>query len=143
MPQAFNTCVKNGGKVRTVKPNKDTYIHVCYLNGKSYRGEVKHIKKKTDYRRKIDRRMHDYGEIDERKKTIRVNPRKGDFLNTVIHEEMHRVYPDLSERQIRKKTARKESKMSVGQMINLLSKYKRGRKEIRKHYALRKKQGLD
>ena len=47
MPKAFRECVKKGGKVRTVKPNKNQYMHVCYWNGKSYPGEVKTIKFKT------------------------------------------------------------------------------------------------
>lgn len=42
MPEAFDNCVKQGGKVRTIKPNAGTYQHVCILNGKTYAGEVKH-----------------------------------------------------------------------------------------------------
>lgn len=45
MPEAFNKCVENGGKVITKIIGKDKYIHICYLNGKSYAGEVK--KKKS------------------------------------------------------------------------------------------------
>jgi len=44
MPKAFDACVKSGGRVRTITPKKGTYIHVCFLNGKSYHGEVKHTK---------------------------------------------------------------------------------------------------
>lgn len=42
MPAAFTNCVKKGGKVRTVTVNKKkgTYMRVCYLNNKSYPGEV-------------------------------------------------------------------------------------------------------
>ena len=41
MPRDFERCVKNGGRVRrkTLKDNK--YINICFLNGKSYAGEVK------------------------------------------------------------------------------------------------------
>lgn len=45
MPKEFENCVKNGGKVITKKVNANQYIHVCYLNGKSYSGEVKDYKK--------------------------------------------------------------------------------------------------
>ena len=45
MPAAFERCVKNGGRVRTIKPRADVYIKVCFINGKSYRGEVHHKKK--------------------------------------------------------------------------------------------------
>ena len=41
MPKAFTDCVKNGGKVRTKKLSGGRYIHVCFLNGKSYAGEVR------------------------------------------------------------------------------------------------------
>ena len=41
-PQAFDKCVKDGGRVRTLKVGKGKYMHVCYdKNGKSHAGEVK------------------------------------------------------------------------------------------------------
>jgi len=47
MPQAFDDCVKNGGKVRTKKISGGRYMHICFLNGKSYAGEVKTAKTTT------------------------------------------------------------------------------------------------
>lgn len=49
MPQAFLDCVKRGGKVRTqvINKKKGTYMHICYIDGKSYPGEVKTKKKKA------------------------------------------------------------------------------------------------
>ena len=44
MPKPFLDCVKKGGKVRTKKLSDGRYIKICYLNGKSYAGEV-HVKK--------------------------------------------------------------------------------------------------
>ena len=44
MPKAFDNCVKNGGRIKTIKPRSDVYIKVCWLNGKSYPGEVHHNK---------------------------------------------------------------------------------------------------
>lgn len=41
MPVEFDNCVKNGGKVRTKELSGDRYMHICFLNGKSYAGEVK------------------------------------------------------------------------------------------------------
>jgi len=48
MPADFNECVSKGGRVRTVSgPNKkfglskDQYVHFCFKDGKSHRGEVK------------------------------------------------------------------------------------------------------
>jgi hypothetical protein len=40
MPKDFNECVRKGGRVRTKKLSGNRYIHICYLNGKSYAGEV-------------------------------------------------------------------------------------------------------
>ncbi len=45
MPKDFLNCIKNGGKVRTIKPSPGKYLHICYINGKSYPGEVKETKK--------------------------------------------------------------------------------------------------
>lgn len=48
MPAAFEKCVKQGGRVRTISgPNKkaglkkDEFVHICFKGGKSFRGEVK------------------------------------------------------------------------------------------------------
>lgn len=45
MPAGFDNCVRNGGRVRTMKMSGDRFVHVCFLNGKSYRGYVKKKKK--------------------------------------------------------------------------------------------------
>jgi len=41
MPKPFEDCIKNGGKTRTKKLKNGKYMKICYLNGKSYPGEVK------------------------------------------------------------------------------------------------------
>jgi hypothetical protein len=41
MPAAFENCRKGGGKVRTITLKGGKYMHICILNGKSYKGEVK------------------------------------------------------------------------------------------------------
>jgi hypothetical protein len=45
MPAEFDKCIKDGGKVITKKVNSKQYMHVCFINGKSYAGEVKDYKK--------------------------------------------------------------------------------------------------
>jgi len=46
MPADFIKCVKEGGRVRTVKVGKMKYMRVCYdKKGKSHAGEVKTKKK--------------------------------------------------------------------------------------------------
>jgi hypothetical protein len=41
MPADFDKCVADGGRVRTKKLSGKKYMHVCFINGKSYAGEVK------------------------------------------------------------------------------------------------------
>ena len=53
MPAGFNKCVKNGGRVRTKKLSGNRYMHICFLNGKSYAGEIKtKLKKKSKIAKK-------------------------------------------------------------------------------------------
>jgi len=78
----------------------------------------------TAYQRLVDRAMHDYGETDFDKKRIRVNPRKGDLINTIIHEELHVKYPDKSEKWIREKSKKKETTLTMADAVKLLKKYK-------------------
>ena len=49
MPQAFDECVKAGGRIRTIKPKGEgskTYLHICYPKGGGppVSGEVKESK---------------------------------------------------------------------------------------------------
>lgn len=45
MPQEFDACVNNGGKVRTMSIKGGRYMHICIAkDGKTYRGEVKEKK---------------------------------------------------------------------------------------------------
>ena len=47
MPADFDTCVKEGGRVKTKKLSGGRYIHICYdKNGNSHAGEVKKRKSK-------------------------------------------------------------------------------------------------
>ena len=44
-PQAFDKCVREKGRVRTIKIKGGRYMHVCYdKSGKSHAGEVKEKK---------------------------------------------------------------------------------------------------
>jgi hypothetical protein len=46
MPADFERCVAKGGRVRTKKLSKNRYMRICFLDKKSYAGEVKKKKKK-------------------------------------------------------------------------------------------------
>jgi len=47
MPADFDKCVKEGGRVRTMKVKGGRYMHICFdKQGKSHAGEVKTKKEK-------------------------------------------------------------------------------------------------
>lgn len=77
------------------------------------------------YTYKVDRKMKDYGEIDEKKRKIRINPKKREVVNSAIHEDLHKKHPNKTEEEIKKKAKKKESNMSISQIIKTLGKYKR------------------
>ena len=74
--------------------------------------------------------MRSDGEIDFEKKVIRVNKpgskkHKGGIIDTVVHEDMHRLHPRMSEKVVRKKTATKIERMSSKSKTKQYSKLKR------------------
>ena len=48
MPKKFDACVRAGGRVRTLKPNSRSLIHVCYPRGggKAVHGNTHHLDSK-------------------------------------------------------------------------------------------------
>jgi len=47
MPADFDRCVKEGGRVRTIKLKGNRYMHVCYdKKGDAHPGHIKTKKKK-------------------------------------------------------------------------------------------------
>jgi len=47
MPEDFEKCRAEGGKIRTKSLGKGRYMHICFKDGKSFAGEVKHKLEKT------------------------------------------------------------------------------------------------
>jgi acetyl-CoA carboxylase alpha subunit len=78
--------------------------------------------------------MRDYGEIDYHRKRIRVNKKESrkygkkhktaGILDSIVHEEMHRTHPKMTEKTVRKKTKRKIKKMSKRVKKKHYSRYK-------------------
>ncbi len=91
------------------------------------------------WKRKVDRALTYYGEVDYQKKVIRVNPAKGDLINTIIHEELHRRYPEKSEIWVRQESRKRESRLTIGEMISLLKRYQRCNFCCRRHTLRDKK----
>lgn len=46
MPEAFDRCIRRGGRVKTITPKEGIYIHICYPKGggSPVHGEVRHTK---------------------------------------------------------------------------------------------------
>ena len=53
MPADFLKCVADGGRVRTETLPHGKYVRICYIGGKSYRGEVKTKKRKGNPARAV------------------------------------------------------------------------------------------
>lgn len=75
------------------------------------------------YAYKEDKNMHAFGDIDYEKKIIRINPTKGDLVNTILHEEMHRKHPDRPHRTLKKKVKKKIARMDVKAQMKVLKKF--------------------
>ncbi len=71
--------------------------------------------------RVIDRNLKSFGQIDYTKQTMKLNPAKGDMVNTIIHEDLHAKYPKKSEEWVRKRAKKEEGKLSITQAQHLLT----------------------
>ena len=80
---------------------------------------------KGSIKRKVDSSLPYYGEAKIAQRTIVVNPKKGQLVNTIIHEELHHKHPNKTEKEIRKMANREEKQMGPKEQIELLKKYLR------------------
>jgi len=67
--------------------------------------------------------MRTFGDINYEKKKIRINPKKGDVIDSIIHENLHKTYPNMTEKQIKNKAAQKNKELSLRKKIQLLKEY--------------------
>lgn len=90
-------------------------------------------KKQKKWKRIVDNKMRDYGEIDDVKKVIRIRKKpfktghwkKDEVMDTVVHEEMHKNHPKMHEKTIDKKTKKMLKKLSADYKRKILSRYKK------------------
>ena len=75
-------------------------------------------------------KMRAMGDIDYEKKLIRINKAKaratekqGEILNTIVHEEMHRLHPKMWEKTIKKETKTKIRSMSQKEKNKQYNRY--------------------
>lgn len=80
---------------------------------------------KKAFTRTVNRGMKYFGDIDYAKRRIRVNPSKGDLLNTIMHEEIHSKHPGKKEKTVRKEAGVAERKLTIDSAISNLLKFKR------------------
>lgn len=94
------------------------------------------VKKKWKY--KIDNKLRGaFGETDLDNKVIRVNAKKhkkkgynipkkdNSVINTMVHEDLHKKHPRMTEKMVRKLTRTKLATMGPAQKARLRSKFKR------------------
>ena len=75
-----------------------------------------------NYKTVVDRKLPYYGEADFEKKLLKVNPKKGEVVNTVIHEKLHMAHPKMSEKAVRRKAEIMEKKTSLAKQAKMLTK---------------------
>lgn len=93
--------------------------------------------RKDGYKRMIDNKSRDYGQVSYSPKMIRVNMKKSSRVpfrkktgvegqaDTIYHEEMHAKHPNMKERTVRKKTRLAMDKMPVAKKKKLVARYKK------------------
>ena len=74
----------------------------------------------SDFSVEEDRKLPVYGRTDYDARMIKINPRKGDVVNTIIHEKLHADYPDMPHDEVYRRAGEIESKMNLKQMGDLL-----------------------
>ena len=102
----FRVVTRGGKKIRLAfAPGTNEVIETKVIGKKN--------KKTKGFTRKIDTKMKSFGDIDLEKKIIRVNPHKGELINTILEEEEHRKNPNLTEKVAKKKAFNKEKKLTI------------------------------
>ena len=79
--------------------------------------------RRRQWRRRLKKRIRSAGDIDYKEKEIQINPNKGNVVNSILHEEVHKQYPNLTEKATRKKARAKEKKLTTPKARKLVKKY--------------------
>ena len=88
------------------------------------------MKKQKKWKRIVDNKMRGHGDIDDEKRIIRINKSKeknkkrGEILDSIIHESNHAKYPKMTEKQIEKKTKEDIKRMTKKQKQKAYSLFK-------------------
>lgn len=83
------------------------------------------------YKIKVNNKLKVFGMTDPKKKMIQINKkkaksskRKGELLNTVVHEKIHAKHPKMKEKQVIMKTMKVMKKMTKKQKSKVYKKLK-------------------
>lgn len=107
------------------KKDRKQAIAIAYSMAGKAKKSVKH------YKKVVDNKMRDFGETDLAKGVIKINKSKkknkkrGDIIDTIVHEENHVKHPKMHERNIRKKTKTDLKRMKATVKKKLYSSYKK------------------
>ncbi len=110
------------GRTFTSKQVKMYYATNGFTKDKS-----KFIHKKE---RKVDNKMRDFGDFDEKTGIIRINKkmakksgRKGELIDSIVHEEYHKKKPKATEKATRKSTKRIVKSLTQKAKAKLYARY--------------------
>lgn len=79
-------------------------------------------KELNDWKIKEDKKHGYFGTTDYRKRTITLNPKRGDLVDTIIHENLHKAHPDWEEKKVINEAKKREKNLSIRQVRDLLNK---------------------
>jgi len=109
---------------------KGAKMHEAFAHGfkptrkkETANGWLKKKMKKDSWKKGVDNKMRSFGDIDYGKKKIRINPKKGDVIDSILHEEAHKKFPNKTEKQIKRIALKKNKEMSLRQKVAKLKEY--------------------
>ncbi len=76
--------------------------------------------KKSEPTYEINSNMKNYGDHNAETDHIRINPKKGDVVNTIIHERLHHDFPNMAHDKVYENASKIESKMSLPEMAGAM-----------------------
>lgn len=88
-------------------------------NPEAYCGSIMHAVEDVKPRYEMNDHMQAYGRTHSDGK-VEINPKKGDVVNTIIHEELHNADWDMPHNQVYANAKKIESQMSLPEQAGLL-----------------------
>jgi len=86
------------------------------------------------YKHIVDNKIDCFGEIDEKKKIVKINKKmnkkgkRGELINSILHEELHLLHPRMKEKGIKALTIKIVDRLSRQEKIKYYNLYNRPKK---------------